>query len=240
MPSPAAMTEHQGGAHLWIVMPGERGWGIPPFAGFSPPAHASLINQMGRKRTPRTPGYPILPTLNATGRRTRKDISGAPPLSISRLPRLTQANQGRRERGVLCTRATEDADMRRVRRGRRGEKPSKRKGAPRSPSSRERARSLPTRATEVEGPAGEDQVYAYQEADCPVGGAGELGEDEDADQEAGDAAEADQAGALLAAGGEGDDDAGEAHEEEVEAEDQGQGERAVVRFDDQLEADDRR
>src|SRR5882762_8888029 len=34
-----------------------------------------------------------------------------------------------------------------------------------------------------QGPAGEDQVYAHQEADCPVCRAGELGQDEDADQE---------------------------------------------------------
>src|ERR1700749_1234250 len=65
-----------------------------------------------------------------------------------------------------------------------------------------------------EGPAGEDQVYAHQEADRPVGRAGELGEDEDADQEAGDAAEPDKAGALPAAAGEGDGDPGHAHEEE--------------------------
>src|SRR5882757_10078316 len=55
-----------------------------------------------------------------------------------------------------------------------------------------------------EGPAGEDQVDADEKADRPVGGAGELGEDEDADQQAGDAAEADQAGVRLAAADEGD------------------------------------
>ena len=49
---------------------------------------------------------------------------------------------------------------------------------------------------------------------------------------AGYTAQADQAGTLLAAGGEGHERAGYAHEEEVDAEDEGQGERAVVRFDD--------
>ena len=50
-----------------------------------------------------------------------------------------------------------------------------------------------------QGPARKYQVDSDEEADRPVGGAGELGEDEDADQQAADAAEADQAGARLAA-----------------------------------------
>ena len=50
-----------------------------------------------------------------------------------------------------------------------------------------------------EGPAGEDQVDTDQKADRPVGGAGELGKDQDADQQAGEAAEADQPGVRLAA-----------------------------------------
>ena len=58
-------------------------------------------------------------------------------------------------------------------------------------------------------PAGEDQVDADQEADRPVGGARQLGQDEDPDQEARDAAEPDQAGPLLPAGGEGDGDPGQ-------------------------------
>src|SRR6188474_917923 len=36
---------------------------------------------------------------------------------MTRKPRKKQADQGRRERGVLCTRATEDAEMRRLSRG---------------------------------------------------------------------------------------------------------------------------
>ena len=67
---------------------------------------------------------------------------------------------------------------------------------------------------------------------------GNLARIEDADQQAGDAAEAEQAGVRLAAGDEGDGDPGQAHEEEVDAEHEGQGEGAVVRFDDQPEADD--
>src|SRR5262245_46817000 len=65
-------------------------------------------------------------------------------------------------------------------------------------------------------PAGEDQVDADQQADRPVGGAGELGEDEDPDHQAADAAEADQAGVRLTAAEEGDGDPSQAHEEEVD------------------------
>ena len=72
-----------------------------------------------------------------------------------------------------------------------------------SPASR-RGRGLCHEGDGHEGPAGEDQVYSDEEADGPVGGAGELDEDEDADQQAAEAAEADEAGALLAAGEEGD------------------------------------
>src|SRR6476659_6866530 len=62
----------------------------------------------------------------------------------------------------------------------------------------------PKQGDRGQGPAGEDQVDADEEADRPVGAARELGEDQDADQEAGDAAEAEQAGVRLAAGDKGD------------------------------------
>ena len=80
---------------------------------------------------------------------------------------------------MLCTRATEDAGCAVLRRGRGLCRPARREVNV-QPA---KIRSMPTRRP------------IAQSAEL-----GELGEDEDADQQAGEAAEPDEAGALLAAG----------------------------------------
>ena len=91
-----------------------------------------------------------------------------------------------------------------------------------------RERSLPTSASETSIQPAKIRSIPTRRPIAQSAELRQLGQDEDPDQQARDPAEPDQAGALLAASRDRDGDPGQPHEEEVDAEDDGQGQGPVV------------